>query len=146
MNKVFLHRIFLFLSTIALLSFAGLASAKECWLEVYDKANFEGEHVRIPGPAELASLKSLNGQDWSNRIESVVVGPDAEVLAFRQERFQAESKGPINHPEAFTNWGKGEIPGYGDMEITFGPGKKEHHLGELNFHRNINSLKIMCRR
>jgi hypothetical protein len=124
---------------------AGSADAKECWLDAYDKPNYEGSKVRIPGPGELPDLKQLNGADWSSRIESLQVGPDAEVVVFRKPNFEATVQGPINHPEAFKSWGKGEIAAYQEWELSLGPGQKEHHLGELNFHRNINSLKIRCR-
>lgn len=140
------HPITLLLSAALLLAASGMAFGKECWLEIYDQANYQGSHARIEGPAELASLKSVNGEDWSNRIESLQVGSGAEVIAFRQADFKVEPKGPINHPEAFRNWGAKEIPAYQELEISFGPGKKEHHLGELDFHRNINSLKVRCRK
>ena len=133
------------LSAGALLATSGVALGKECWLDVFDKPNFEGNRVRIEGPAELADLKNLNKEDWSNRIESLQVGPDAEALAFRKPNFENEPQGPVYHPEAFESWGKKEIPSYQDWEISFGPGKKEHHLGELHFHQNINSLKLRCR-
>lgn len=119
---------------------------KECWLEIYDAANFGGSHARIIGPAELPSLSNINGEDWSNRIESLKVGGDAEVLAFRKGNFEDVPESPVNHPQAFKNWGAQEIAAYQDLEISFGPDAKEHHLGELKFHRNINSLKIRCRK
>jgi len=118
-------------------------AAGDCWLEVYEKTNFEGAHVRIDGPAELASLRSLNGENWSGRIESLIVGPKAQILAFRNESFKEEKIAQPYHGEAIKAWGeKPEM--HSEQEITFGAGKKEHHLGELNFHQNINSLKIKC--
>jgi hypothetical protein len=134
------------LSAGALLAASAAVQAKECWLDIYDKANYEGGHARIQGPAELASLKNLNGEDWSNRIESLKVGPGAEVIAYRQAEFKDAPQGPVNHPEVFQNWGAKEIPAYQELEIDFGPGKNQHHLGELDFHRNINSLKVRCRK
>ena len=119
--------------------------AGDCWVEVYDKPNFEGAHARIEGPREMPNLKSLNGEDWSNRIESLVVGPKGELVAFKQVDYNEEHQGQINHPDAFRAWGQKEMPSYHELEITFGPDKKEHHLGELRFHQNINSLKLSCR-
>ena len=115
----------------------------DCWLDVYDKTNFEGAHARIEGPAELLSLGKLAGEDWSNRIDSLIVGPKAQVIAFRQEHFREDQSGQPYHGDAIKNWG-GDAKSYSDLEITFTPGQKEHHLGELNFHQNINSLKIKC--
>jgi len=128
------------------LAFSGAASGRECWMDIYDKANFQGAHQRIEGPAQIPSLSKLGGQDWSNRIESVRIGADAEATAFRQEDFKEEPEGPVNHPEAFAGWGKQEIAAYQELEISFGPGKEEHHLGELDFHRNINSLVVRCKK
>ncbi len=136
--------LFAALLTGVLWVFSGTAMGRECGLDIYDKDNYQGAHQRIEGPVELPNLKNLGGQDWSNRIESLKVGADAEVTAFRLENFREEPKGPVNHPEAFARWGKQEIPAYQELEISFGAGKQEHHLGELDFHRNINSLKIRC--
>jgi hypothetical protein len=128
------------------LCLAAPASARECWADFFDKANFEGARVRVEGPAELPSLRSLQGEDWSSRIESLRVGADAEVVAYRRPGFDTATTEPVNHPYAFKSWGQQELPAYQELEIGFGPGKSEHHLGELNFHRNINSLKVRCRR
>jgi hypothetical protein len=135
------------LSVAVLLAFASSAfAAKECWLDLYDKPDYQGSHVRLKGPADLSNLKSLNGEDWSNRIESLVVGPDAEVYAFRQENFKDAPQGPIYHQRELQALGEKDIGSAQDLKISFGPGTKEHHLGDLNFHRNINSLKVECRR
>jgi opacity protein-like surface antigen len=130
-----------------LLAYASSAvAAKECWLDLYDRADYQGAHVRLKGPTELSDLKSLNGEDWSNRIESLVVGPDAEVYAFRLEGFKDTPQGPIYHQRELQALGEKDIGSAQDLKISFGPGTKEHHLGDLNFHRNIKSLKIQCRR
>ncbi|MVF22816.1 hypothetical protein EVC37_14505 [Methylocaldum sp. BRCS4] len=136
---------FLF-AAVLLWSASWAAAAKECWLDLYDKADYQGSHVRLKGPVELSNLKSLSGEDWSNRIESLVVGPDAEIYAFRQENFEDTPQGPIYHQKELQAWGEKDIGSAQDLKISFGPGTKEHHLGDLNFHRNINSLKVQCRR
>ncbi|CAL1241712.1 hypothetical protein [Candidatus Methylocalor cossyra] len=122
-----------------------IALGKDCWVDVYDQADYQGEHRRIEGPVELPSLKRLGDQDWSNRIESLKVGADAEVIAYRKENFQEDATGPTNHPYEIQSWGGKDLPSYREQELNLGPGKKEHHLGDLNFHRNINSLKVKCR-
>lgn len=119
------------------------ARAGDCWLDVYDKTELGGTHARIEGPAQLASLAKLNNENWGNRIESLEVGPKAQVLAFRQENFKEDSVAQPYHGEALKAWGE-KPESYSSQEISFGPGKKEHHLGEQNFHRAINSLTIKC--
>lgn len=122
---------------------ASSVQASDCWLDVYDKTELAGTHVRIEGPAQLPSLAKLNNEDWRNRIESLSVGPKAQVLAYRQENFKEDSVGQAYHGEAIKQWGE-KPESYSNQEISFGAGKKEHHLGEQGFHRAINSLVIKC--
>lgn len=138
------HRLGCFLWA-AIVGFSGSAFAGDCWVEIYDQPDFQGSRVRIDGPKDLPSLTNLNGADWGSRIESLTVGPKAEVVAFKRENFNEQHEGPVYHQDAIKAWGKQEMPAYHELEITFGPGRKEHHLGELNFHQNINSLKVRCR-
>ncbi len=119
------------------------AYANECWLEIYEDNDFKGANTRIDGPAELADLRNLAGQNWSNRIDSLIVGSKAQVWAFTDINFEDTLDAPLNHPDALQAWGERKENNT-EKEITFGPGKKAHHLGELNFHHNINSLKIAC--
>jgi len=119
------------------------AYAGDCWLDIYDKTEFGGNHTRIEGPVELPNLHQLNNEDWSNRIESLSTGPKTQAIAFRQENFKENSQGLVNHGDAFKAWNE-KPESLSDQEIAFGPNRKEHHLGELNFHRNINSVTIKC--
>jgi hypothetical protein len=130
---------------IVFLSATGSAHAGDCWVELFDKPAFAGAHIRLDGPAEWPSLQQLGGSNWSNRIESLQVGPKAEVVAFKSENFIETHKGPVAHPDALKGASESEIAASHDLEISFGPGKQEHHLGEMKFHKNINSLKIRCR-
>ncbi len=88
-------------------------------------------------------MSSVNGENWSSRIDSLIVGPKAQGLAFRQENFKEDQTGLTYHGDAIKSWG-GDAKGYADTEVTFVANQKEHHLGELNFHQNIRSLKIRC--
>lgn len=143
------HRVrtgwFVTLASLCVLTAApAFGGGGNCWVDVFDRTDFDGNRVRITGPAELPTLTKLEGRDWSDRIESLVVGPDASVTAYRNEGFRIDQEaGPAYHGEALRAWG--ESPeSYGDQEITFGADKREHHLGELHFHRNIRALKITC--
>ncbi|HEV8620750.1 MAG TPA: hypothetical protein VGQ79_06970 [Nitrospiraceae bacterium] len=57
---------------------------KNCWIEVFDDTKYDADdpHVKVDGPKEYASLKNLNGRDWNNDIQSVIVGSGATVLAY----------------------------------------------------------------
>ena len=141
-TKDFCLKISAGLFLVVLWSWQG-AYAGDCWLDVYDKTEFAGAHFRIDGPVQLPSLAKLNNENWGNRVESLVVGPKAQVLAFRQENYKEDDAGPAYHGEAIKAWGE-KPESYSNQEISFGEGKKEHHLGEQNFHRAINSLTIKC--
>jgi len=117
--------------------------ASDCGLDVYDKPGFGGSHARIEGPSDLTNLHQLNNEEWSNRIESLSTGPKTRVVAFRQENFKESSQGLVNHGDAFKAWNE-KPESMSEQEIAFGPDHKELHLGELGFHRNINSLSIKC--
>lgn len=130
---------------LSLMTSSALAAAGDCWVDLYDRPDFKGVHVRLEGAQDLPQLKDLKGADWSNRIESLVVGPEAELVAYQQADYNEEHHGQVYHPDALRAWGAKELPALHDLEITFGQGKKEHHLGELRFHKNINSLKLRCR-
>lgn len=127
---------------VVFLLLSGTAAAGDCWLDVYAETGFKGDHARIDGPVQLPNLRGVAGSDWSNRIDSLAVGPKAVVRAYRQEGFQDQPQTQPNHPDALKAWGENASDS-GD-EVSFGPGQKHHHLGELDFHHNIHSLKIDC--
>ena len=130
-------------SCLAGLMMSANVNAGDCWLDVYDKTDFAGSHVRIEGPIQLPSLAKLNGENWSSRIESLIVGPKAQVVAFRQENFKEDPTAQAYHGEALKAWGE-KPESYSSQEVSIGAGKHEHHLGELSFHRAINSLTVKC--
>jgi hypothetical protein len=88
-----------------------------CYIDVWVKANFEGESVRIQGPAEYASLIFAQG-DWDDRISSLRVGPNAFVIAYQD-------------------------PNFGDRQVTFGPDDEVADLGDLKFDDEIDSIRVI---
>ena len=88
-----------------------------CYIDVWVKANFEGESVRIQGPAEYPSLLFAQG-DWGDRISSLRVGPNAFVIAYRD-------------------------PNFGDRQVTFGPDDEVADLGDLKFDDDIDSMRLI---
>jgi Beta/Gamma crystallin len=88
-----------------------------CYIEVWKGANFEGESVRIEGPAEFPSLRFAQG-DWGDSIGSLRVGPNAFVIAYREENF-------------------------GDRQVTFGPEDEAADLGGLKFDDDIESMRVI---
>jgi len=96
---------------------------KNCWVEIFDDDEYDEDdpHVKIQGPAEYASLKDVYGRNWSNDIESVIVGTNATVHAWMNKDFT----GP---------------------EITFGPGQRVPKLSKLKASNSIQSMKVICGR
>src|SRR5262245_35181918 len=94
---------------------------KNCWIEVFDDTKYDADdpHVKIEGPKEIASLKNLDGRNWNNEIQSVIVGSDATVLAYTKRDFKG-------------------------TEIAFAPGKRIPDLSKMDMSNEIESMKIAC--
>ncbi len=94
---------------------------KNCFIEVFEDDNFDPDdpHVVLQGPKEYATLKNLAGKNWSNDIESVIVGSNATVRAYEDKDFKG-------------------------TEVAFVPGQRVANLGKLDMANDIESLKIAC--
>lgn len=94
---------------------------KNCFIEIFEDDNFDADdpHVVLQGPKEYATLKNLAGKDWSNDIESVIVGSNATVRAYEDKDFKG-------------------------TELAFAPGQRVPNLGKLDMANDIESLKIAC--
>jgi hypothetical protein len=94
---------------------------KNCWIEVFDDTKYDADdpHVKVEGPKEYASLKNLNGRDWNNDIQSVIVGSSATVLAYKDKDFKG-------------------------TEIAFTSGQRISDLSQLDMSNHIESMKITC--
>ena len=94
---------------------------KNCWIEVFDDTKYDADdpHVKVDGPKEFASLKNLNGRDWNNDIQSVIVGSGAMVLAYKDKDFKG-------------------------TEIAFASGQRVPDLSKLDMSNDIESMKITC--
>ena len=94
---------------------------KNCWIEIFEDDDFDADdpHVKLYGPKEFATLKSVAGKDWSNDIESVIVGSNATVRAYEDKDYKG-------------------------TEIAFAPGQRVQNLGKLDMANDIESMKISC--
>ncbi len=94
---------------------------KNCWIEVFDDTKYDAKdpHVKLQGPKEYATLKGLTGKDWNNDIESVIVGSEATVRAYKERDFQGQ-------------------------EIAFTSGQRIPDLSKLKMSNEIESMKITC--
>ena len=94
---------------------------KNCWIEVFDDTKYDTNkpHVKLQGPKEYATLKNVEGKDWNNEIESVIVGPGAMVRAYPKRDFEGQ-------------------------EIFFTSGQRIPKLSKLDMSNEIESMKISC--
>ena len=94
---------------------------KNCWIEVFDDTKYDVDdpHVKLQGPKEYASLKDLNGKNWNNDIQSVIVGSDTTVRAYSKQDFKG-------------------------TELALLPGQHVPDLSKLDMSNEIESMKIMC--
>lgn len=94
---------------------------KNCYIEIFEDDNFDVDdpHVTLQGPKDYATLKNLAGKDWSNDIESVIVGSNATVRAYEDKEFKS-------------------------TELAFVPGQRVPNLGKLDMANDIESMKITC--
>jgi hypothetical protein len=94
---------------------------KNCYVEVFDDTKFDADdpHVKIQGPAELSSLKNVEGKNWNNEIQSVIVGPNATVRAYKNKDFDG-------------------------TEIAFLSNQRIPDLSKLDASNDIESMKVAC--
>src|SRR5437868_14469638 len=94
---------------------------KNCWIEVFDDTKYDVDdpHVKLQGPKEYASLKDLNGKNWNNDIQSVIVGSDTTVRAYSKQDFKG-------------------------TELALLPGQHVPDLSKLDMSNEIESMKLMC--
>lgn len=89
----------------------------DCYIDVWRDINFEGEAIRIYGPAEHPDLRFTQG-DWGDDIGSLRVGPNAFVLAYSNQNFS-------------------------NRMIAFGPNDAVANLREMKFDDDIESIKVI---
>jgi hypothetical protein len=101
-----------------------------CWVSIFDEKNFMGQSARMAGPTFIEKfdtegrivepdLRNVGGQDFFRRIDSLIVGPNAKLIAYAGQWFSA-------------------------AEITFLPNARVADLDVLNFSDRIESVKLRC--
>jgi len=94
---------------------------KNCTIEIFDDTKYDADdpHLIIQGPKEFATLKDVSGRNWSNDIQSVIVGSNATVRAYKDQDFKG-------------------------TEIAFAPGQRIPDLSKLDMSNDIESMKVAC--
>ena len=122
-----------------------LAKNKDCWVDLYDDTQYQGNHTRVKGPAQLKVLNKVNGENWDKRIESTVVGPKATLIVFENKRFKLTLTEMADHPVLMKSLGITKQDILEESELIFGPNSKIHGFGEFHFYHKIRSLKVECK-
>jgi hypothetical protein len=63
-----------------------IGKSNGCWIEVWDKAEFEGHGLRLSGPADFPYLR-IGEDNWNLEIHSMLVGPNAYVQFYEDLNF-----------------------------------------------------------
>lgn len=121
-----------------------LATDNDCWAQFYEDAQYQGKHLTIQGPDELGSLKSVNGENWDLRIDSIKVGPKARVIVFENPNFKLTLTEMAKYPDLMRSLGITEQDIREDSELIFNADAMVHSLADFNFHDKVRSLKVEC--
>jgi hypothetical protein len=137
------YKLALFAFLVLLTANAG-AKNKDCWADFFEHSQYTGKHFLIEGPAELKDLKSINGEDWDLRIDSLTVGPKAKVVVYENPNFKLTLTEMASYPDLMRSLGITEKDIKEDAELFFNANARIHDLSDFNFHAKIRSLKVEC--
>lgn len=103
--------------------------ATPCWVSVFDGKGFQPPAARLNGPTFVENsimepvltpdLRNVGGQDFIDRIDSLIVGPRGRVTVFDQPNFSGNRR-------------------------SFGPGEKVPDLSVHGFDNRIESIRMNC--
>ena len=99
------------------------APDENCWADLFKNPDFgpEDSHVRLVGPIESSTLDQLEGKNWNDEIQSLIMGPHATVHVYQNREFAG-------------------------MELIFMPNQRiSDELIPVGMSKNIKSLKVQCR-
>ncbi len=57
-----------------------------CWVQLWDRANYTGNSLRLVGPADFPYLR-VGEADWQPQVHSLHVGPNAYVQCYEDLNF-----------------------------------------------------------
>ncbi len=120
------------------------ALGSRCYVDVYEYAEYVGAHTRIDGPIKLRNLRTMNGENWDSRIDSLVMGPNAKLRIYENPNYKLTLSEISKHPELMRSLGISAKDVAEESELIFEPNERVHHLGEYNFHKKTRSLRIDC--
>lgn len=96
-----------------------------CWVHYFEERDFGGSMGRLAGTLYINSVMgpgligTLGVKEYLRRADSLIVGPEARLIAYAQ-------------------------PGFMEVLSSLEPGARAHDLDALGFPARIGSLKIAC--
>ncbi len=98
-------------------------TAEGCWVEIFEDDQFStfDNQDKIIGPGDWPTMEGLRGakrSDWNDEIDSLIVGPNARVQIFEDERYSGDTR-------------------------EFGPGERIRSLDGYGFGDVVSSMKIL---
>jgi hypothetical protein len=133
-----------FVMLVLLQGTTAYAVVEGCWADFYEVSQYAGKHVLVQGPAQLANLNDINGENWDSRIDSLKVGPKAKVTVYKNPDFKLSTAEMAEHPDLMNSMGLTMKDVKEDSELIFNANAMIHDLSDFQFHHKIKSLKIEC--
>ena len=96
-----------------------------CWVRFFNEPNFERPLGNLAGPMYINSISEpgligeMNEEEFFRRARSVLVGPEASLLAYAE-------------------------PGFRKEIFTLEPNREVSDLQAIGFPKDVASLKIAC--
>lgn len=92
----------------------------------------------------MANLLTIKGDNWDKKIESLTVGPNAELTVYEHKNYKLTLTEMANHPDLMKSLGITKQDILENSEIIFRPNSMIHGLGGFKFYHKIRSLKLDC--
>lgn len=135
-------------SGVIILTFGliGQVQAKDnnCWARFYTDVEYQGKNLFIQGPDQFPSLRSVKDENWDLLIDSIKVGPKAQVTVYENPNFKLTLTEMANYPQLMKSLGVTEQDIKEDSELIFHANSNIHNLADFNFHNKVRSLKVEC--
>ena len=95
------------------------AESTGCWARIHDGQNYTGRTLTLMGEQSLPNLEFGVGYDWEGDIDSVEVGPKANLVLYEDES-------------------------YGDEKRDLKPNERVADVHKSIFSEGIESMKLTC--
>ena len=64
------------------------AMRRGCWARIHSGTNYSGDTLVLSGPLSIADMSGPFGLNWDDKVDSIELGPKANLTVFDNEQFQ----------------------------------------------------------